>query len=385
MDFKAGITAADDGVTKQVPVTSTGQTGCPASGPGTYAGAVTAPGGSGTMTFTGTVAGYGLATSYVPATVTVGTITLPFSAAIQYPPDSNGLQVAAGSGLPLKVAFSNGTGSAQKVLLTVKGDTSKPAIGGTSPQVTVPAGCQETVSFSVDFPAGTTKGLDSVQVAAVDAGNPSHVFNTASFDVTVTKPPGIWDKYHWYIIGVIILILLLLLYLWRRRAVTRWRMDVRGLTAYLRRDQTQLSELPAKTRAGGSFLFVIQDPEGRSPQLDYEESGLPPYTVRRSGNREVTLTTPAGARFEDVVLGQDAVRVAGTKLQLAFTDDRRRPKPWWAAGVDRGPRRRRKKPRPPAPPSFGTPGQPPSAPTPGAPEPVEPAGPASPGPTNELL
>ena len=98
VDFKAGITATGDGVTKQVPVTSTGQTGCPASGPGTYAGAVTAPGGSGTMTFTGTVAGYGLATSYVPATVTVGTITPPFSAAIQYPPDSNGLQVRLAAG-----------------------------------------------------------------------------------------------------------------------------------------------------------------------------------------------------------------------------------------------------------------------------------------------
>ena len=382
VDFKAGVTAAGDGVTKQVPVTSTGHTGCPTSGPGTYAGAVTAPSGSGTVTFTGTVAGYGLATSYVPATVTVGANPTLFSASIPYPPV--GIQIPAGSKLPLTVAFSNGTGSPQKVLLTVKGDATRPTIGGTS-EVTVPASRQKTVSFSVDFPAKSPQGLDSVQVAAVDAGRPGHIFNTASFDVTVTKPPGIWGKYHWYIIGVIVLILLLLLYLWRRRAVNRWRMDVRGLTAFLRQDQTQLSELPAKSRAGDSFLFVIQDPEGRSPQLDYEEAGPPPYTVRRSGNREVTLTTPTGAQFEQVVLGQDAVPVAGTKLQLAFTDDRRRPKPWYAAGIDRGPRRRRKKRRPLAPPSLGTPGQPPSGPAPGPPEPVGPAGPASPGPTNELL
>ena len=385
VDFKAGIAAAGDGVTKQVPVTSNGQTGCSTTGPGMYAGVVKAPSGSGTITFTGTVAGYGLSTSYVPATVAVGANPAPFTAAIQYPPDQAGLQAPAGGGLSLTVAFSNSTGSAQQVLLTVRGDGTSPAIGGTSREQTVAAGQQETVHFSVDFPASSRQGLTDVQVTAAEAGNPSHVFDTASFDVTVTKPPGIWGKYHWYIIGAIILLLLILLYLWWRRAVTRWRMDVRGLTAYLRRDQAQLSELPAKSRAGDSFLFVIQDPEGRSPQLDYEESGLPPYTVRRSGNREVTLTTPVGGRFEDVVLGQDAVPVAGTKLQLAFSDDRRRPKPWWAAGVDRGPRRRRKKPRPSAPPSFGTPGQPPSDPAPGAPEPVGPAGPPSPEPTNELL
>ena len=393
VDFKAGIAAAGDGVTEQVPVTSTGQPGCPTNGPGTYAGAVKAPSGSGAVTFTGIVAGYGLVTSYVPATITVSQITAPFTAAIQYPPDQAGRQAEAGvGGLPLTVAFSNGTGSAQKVLLTVSGNGTSPTIGGTSGEQTVPAGQQETVHFSVDFPANSGQGLTDVQVTAADAGNPSHVFDTASFDVTVTKPPGIWGKYHWYIIGAIVLLLLILLFLRWRRAVTRWRMDVRGLTAYLRRDEAQLYELPAKIRAGDSFRFVIQDPEERAPRLDYEQSGLPPYIVKRSGNREVTVTTPAGAQYEDVVLGQDAVPVAGTKLHLAFDDDRRRPKPWWTAGAERGPRRR-KKPRPQAPPSFetpgpsplGTPGQPPSSPAPGAPEPVGPAGPSSQEPnSNEL-
>jgi hypothetical protein len=383
VDFKASIAAAGDGVTEQVPVTSNGQPGCLASGPGIYAGVVKAPSGSGTVTFTGTVAGYGLTTSYEPATVTVGPNTAPFTAAIQYPPNQAGLRAQAGGGLPLKVAFSNGTGSAQRALLTVSGDVTRPTIGGTGRELTVPAGQQETVPFSVDFPANSAPGLDTVQVTVTDAGT-GHMITSASFDVTVTKRPGIWDMYREYIIGAAILLLLILLFLRWRRAVTRWRMDVRGLTAYLRQDETQLSELPAKSRAGDSFRFVIEDPEGRAPRLNYEESGLAPHIVRRSGNREVTLMTPAGEQFEDVVLGQDHVPVAGTKLQLAFTDDRRRPKPWWAAGVDRGPRRRRKKPRPPAPPVFGTPGQPPPGPTPGAPDPA-PGGPSSQEPTNELL
>ena len=385
VDFKAGITATGDGVSERVPVTTAGQPGCLTSGPGTYAGVVKAPSGSGAVTFTGTVSGYGLNTSYEPNTVTVSPNAAPFTASIRYPPDQAGLQAQAGGSLPLAVAFSNDTGPTRKVLLDVSGDATKPTIGGTSRELTVLAGQQKTVPFSVDFPATSPQGLDTVQVTVTDAAT-GQTMTKASFDVTVTKPPGIWGKYHWYIIGAIILLLLILLFLRWRRAVTRWRMDVRGLTAYLRRDETQLSELPAKSRAGDSFRFVIEDLEERAPRLNYEETGLAPYIVRRSGNREVTLMTPVGGQFEDVVLGQDAVPVAGTKLQLAFADDRRRPKPWWAAGVDRGPRRRRGKPRPPAPPSYGTPGQPPSGPTtPGAPEPVGPAGPSSQEPTNELL
>jgi hypothetical protein len=381
VDFKAGITAAGDGVTEQVPVTSTGQPGCLASGPGTYAGAVNAPSGSGTVTFTGTVAGYGLTTSYEPATVTVGANVAPFTAAIQYPPDQAGRQAQAGGGLPLTVAFSNGTGSPQKVLLTVSGDGTSPTIGGPNRELTVAAGQHETVPFSVDFPADSTQGLTAVQVTAVDPANPSHAFGTASFDVTVTKPPGIWAKYGLYIIVAIILFLLLLAFLLWRRAVTKWRMKVEGLTAYLRSGEAQVSELQASSRAGDSFRFVIQDPDGRSPRLDYEQPGLAPYIVKRSGHREVTLTTPAGQQHEDVVLGQDTVPVEGTKLSLTF-DDSRRPKPRWVAGADRGPRRRRKK-RPQAP-SNRTPGQPLPDLAPGAQQSAEPAEPSSQGPASEL-
>ncbi|MGO9780146.1 MAG: vWA domain-containing protein [Streptosporangiaceae bacterium] len=385
-DLQVGITVSGDGLSQQVPISSTGQAGCPATGAGTYAGTVAAPSKSGTLAFTGAAAGYGLSTTYIPATVTVGTSPPPFTAVIRYPPDQAGLQVQAGNGLPLTVAFTNDTGSAQKVRLAVSGSGSSPFIAGTASELTVPASpSSKTVPFMVDFPQSSPKGLTQVQVGVADAANPSHSYATASFDVTVTRPPGIWDKYGGYIIGAIILLILIALFLRWRRAVTRWRMDVRGLTTYLRRDGAQLSELPAKSRPSDSFRFVIQDLDERAPRLDYEESGLPPYTIRRSGNREVTLTTPAGVEHEDVVLGQDAVPVPGTKLQLAFDDDRRRPKPWWVAGAARGPRRRRKKPQPPAPPSFGTPGQEPLTPTPGAPEPTRPAEPSSEGPaTNEL-
>jgi hypothetical protein len=161
-------------------------------------------------------------------------------------------------------------------------------------------------------------------------------------------------------------------------------MDVRGLVAYLRRDGTQLAELAAKSRSSDSFRFAIRDPDDRKARLDYEESGLPLYTVRRSGNREVTLSTPTGAEYEDIALGADAVPVDGTKLQLTFAEDRKRPVPWWAARTDRGPRRRRKKhgPRPTRLPSAA--GQQPQTP-PDKPEPNSSAPPASKEPTDHEL
>jgi hypothetical protein len=382
-DLQVGIAVSGDGLSRRVPVSSTGQPGCPTSGAGTYAGLVAAPSQSGTLTFTGIAAGYGLSTTYVPATVTVGPVAAPLTAVIQYPPNQAGLQVQAGRGLPLSVLFTNSTGSAQQVRLTVSGSGTSPSIGGTSSELTVPPGPSKTVPFSVDFPANSPKGLTQVQVTVADAANPGHVYASAPFDVTVTKPPGIWAKYQGYIIGAIIALILLALFVRWRRAVTRWRMDVRGLVAYLRRDGAQLAQLPAKIRWNDAFRFAIQDPAEQTPRLNYEESGLPLYSVRRSGNREVTLTTPAGAVYEDVGLGGDAVPVEGSKLQLAFAEDRKRPKPWWAAGTDRGPRRRRKKrgPRPPVPPISAASG-PPQASSSSTPETVGPAPSASQEPVN---
>ena len=384
--LQVGITVSGDGVPQQqVPVTSAGPAGCQTTGPAQYAGTFTAPSRSGPLTFTGIAAGYGISTTYVPATVTVGTVTPQFTAVIHYPPDQAGLQVQAGRSLSLSVLFTNDTQSARNVRLAVSGTGTSPSIAGTSSELTVPVSRSKTVPFSVYFPANSPKGLTQVQVTVANPANPSDIYARTSIDVQVTKPPGFWAKYGDYIIGAIILLILIVVFLRWRRAVTRWRMDVRGLTAYLRRDEAQLSELPAKSRTSDSFRFVVRDLDERAPRLDYEESGLPPYTVRRSGNREVTLTTPTGAEHEDVVLGQDAVPVADTKLRLAFDDDRRRPKPWWVAGADRGPRRRPKKPRPPAPPSFGTPGLEPPTPTPGAPEPVGPAEPSGKDPTSSEL
>jgi hypothetical protein len=384
--LQIGVTVSGDGLSQQqVPISSTGRAGCPTTGAGTYAGTFAAPARSGTLTFTGIAAGYGLSTTYVPATVTVGPVTPPFTAVIQYPADPAGRRVQAGGSLPVDVVFTNSTGTAQKVLLTVSGNGTSPSIAGTSSVQTVPAGPSRTVPFSVAFPANSSAGVTLVQVTAAAAANSKQVYASAPFDVTVTKPPGFWAKYLWDVIGAVIVLILIALFVRWRRAVHRWRMDVRGLVAYLQRDGTQLSELAAPSRWNDSFRFAIRDPDERAPRLDYEESGLPLYSVRRSGNREVTLTTPAGTEYEDIVLGGPAVSVGGTKLQLALVEDRRRPVPWWAARTDRGPRRRRKKHVPRSTATASTPGQESQTQFPSTPEAVSPAQPASQEPTNNEL
>jgi von Willebrand factor type A domain len=385
-DLQVGITVSGDGVPQQqVPVSSAGPAGCQTTGAGQYAGTFAAPSRSGALTFTGIAAGYGLSTTYVPATVTVGPVAAQFTAVIQYPTDQAGLKVQAGTGLRLSVVFTNHTGSAQKVKLAVAGTGTSPSIAGTSSELTVPPTPSKTVPFSVYFPPNSPKGLTQVQVTVAAEANPSNIYASAPIDVQVTKPPGFWAQYLKYIIGAIILLILLAVFVYWRRKVSKWRMDVRGLVAYLQRDGAPVSELPAPGRPGNSFRFVIKNLEERSPLLDYEASGLPPYTVRRSGNREVDLITPAGLRNEDVVLSGPAVPVAGTKLELAFDEDRKRPRPWWAAGADRGPRRRRNKDKqrvpqwtPPAPEQ-----EPPDQPSVGT-ETVSPAQPASQEPTSEL-
>jgi hypothetical protein len=219
-----------------------------------------------------------------------------------------------------------------------------------------------------------------------DAANPKQVYASAPFGVTVTKPPGFWARYLPDVIGAVLVLILIALFVRWRRALNRWRMDVRGLVAYLRRDQAQLSELAAKSRWSDSFRFAIrEDPDQRAPRLDYEESGLPLYSVRRSGNREVTLTTPAGTQYEDILLDGSAVPVDGAKLQLAFAEDRRRPVPWWASRADRGPRRRRKKHGPRSPVTAPAPVQQPRTESSSTPEAASPAHPESQEPTNTEL
>ena len=107
-----GVTVTGDGLSgpTQVPVSNAGQVAGSAGGVGDYLGTFTAPNQQGTLTFTGTAAGYGLYATQVPATVAVGTASAGFNASVQFPVVTS---VQAGNSITGHVIFTNQTGARQ--------------------------------------------------------------------------------------------------------------------------------------------------------------------------------------------------------------------------------------------------------------------------------
>ncbi len=316
-----GVTASGDGLSGpvQVPVTNVG--GSPGMGSGDYRGTFSAPDQQGTLTFTGTAAGYGLFATQVPAAVTIGTATEGFTASIQYPVATS---VQAGSDITGRVVFANQTGAARHVrlqLTTSGADTQLTSPVGT---ITVPSGNPPSIPFTIGFAKDSPIGSAWLQMKVVDAANPAIVYTAATLNTTVTKPPGFFAKYLWDIIGIILLILLIAAFVLWRRAVHRSRIDVRGLVAILRRNGEQLgAELRAPSRWSDSFRFVIRDETEPTARLDYPQPGFSLYAVRRSGTGEITLVTPNGERYEHVVVGGPGEHMEHNGLELAFRDTRR--------------------------------------------------------------
>jgi hypothetical protein len=337
-----GVTVSGDGLPSpvQIPISPAGESAGSATGLGGYTGTFTAPNQQGTLTFTGAAAGYGLYATQVPATVTVSNATAGFTASAQFPVVAS---VLAGDSITGHVIFTNQTGVARHVSLVL---STSGAIAFISPSVpvTAPSGNPPAVPFTVTFSKDSPAGSAWLEVKVVDAANPGLVYNEAMLNVTVTRPPGFLSKYLWDIIGIIALIILAILAILWLRAVIRSRKDVRGLVAILRRNGEQLGgELKAPNRWSDVFRFVIRDETEPTARLDFPQSGLSEYRVRRSGPSEVKLMTPAGGEPYDVVVGGPGETMDHNGLELAFRDTRR---PRSGRGGGRGPGRRTPAPQP---------------------------------------
>ena len=318
-----GVTVSGDGLPgpTQVPVINASQPAGSATGVGDYKGTFTAPSQQGVLTFTGTAAGYGLYATQVPAAVGVGSATTGFTASVQYPVVTS---VQAGSAITGHVVFTNQTGAAKRVRLVLSTSGANATITSPSGLITAPSGNPPSVPFTVSFDKDSPIGSAWLQVKVVDAANPAIVYNEATLNVAVTKPPGFIAKYLWDIIGIIVAIILAILFVLWRRELHRRRVDVRGLIAILRRNGEQLgAELRAPSKWSDSFRFIVRDESEPTARLDYPQPGFSLYTVRRSGNGEVTLLTPAGERYEHVVVGGPGEPLEHSGLELAFRDKRR--------------------------------------------------------------
>ncbi|MGH3159532.1 MAG: hypothetical protein ACRDNF_23560, partial [Streptosporangiaceae bacterium] len=316
-DLQVGVTVSGVGLTGPVRVPVS--TGDSATSAGDYTGTFTAPHAAGTLTFTGTAAGYGLYATEVPATVQVGADLRGFTATVQ-PPIVNTVQT--GQSIHGQVSFVNQAGPARTVRLELNVGHALAAIDPAGP-ITVRAGNPPSVPFTVTFSKRSPVGSAWLRVAVADAANPNVVYTNATINVNVTKPPGFLGKYLWAIVGVIALIILALLAAWWIRAARRRKIDVRGLIAMLRRNGEQMgAELRAPSKWSDAFRLIIRDEEQPTARLDYPQTGFSVYTVTRAGNGQVRLMTPVGERY-DVVIGGPGEHLDHNGLELAFRDTRR--------------------------------------------------------------
>ena len=341
-----GVTVSGDGLPgpTRVPVTNAGESASSPTGAGDYKGTFAAPNRKGTLTFTGTAAGYGLYATQVPAAVAVGQVPGEFTAGVQLPVVTS---VQAGDSITGHLVFTNQTGAVKHVRLELSTSGAKASITPSGP-VTVQSGNPPSVPLTVSFAKDSPAGSAWLRVRVVDAANPSVAYNQETMNVTVTQPPGFLAKYLWYIIGIIVLIALIIAAVLWRRAVIRARKDVRGLVAILRRNGEQLGkELAAPNRWSDLFRFIIRDEAEPTARLDFPQAGIPEYHVRRSGPGEVKLTTPAGGEPYDVVVGGPGETMDHNGLELAFRDTHRLR---GGRGGGRGASRRPSSPRPTPPP-----------------------------------
>jgi hypothetical protein len=320
------VSVSGDGLagTSRVPVTNAGETSGSATGVGDFTGRFTAPRKAGTLTFTGSAAGYGLYATEVPATVQVGTAVPGFTASVQLPV-VNSVQV--GHGIQGQVNLVNQTGATRGVRLELTASRGTAAITSPSGPITVKSGRPPSVPFTITIGKDSPTGPAWFEVKAVDAAKPSLVYSDVTMNVTVTTPPGFLAKYLWVIIGIAALMVLVILALLWMRAAHRRKVDVRGLIAILRHNGEQMgAELKAPSKWSEVFRFIIRDGDQKTARLDYPQPGFSAYTVRRAANGEVRLITPAGERY-DVVVGGPGEVTDDNGIELAFRDLRHRRVP----------------------------------------------------------
>jgi hypothetical protein len=406
-----GVAASGDGLPgpTRVEVSTAGESAGSVTGVANYKGTFQAPTHEGTLTFTGTAAGYGLYATQFPANVTVSNGLPAFTVTPQFPVQNT---VQSGGTVTGQLIATNKTGAAKQVRLELDKSGADASLTSSS-LVSVPSGNPPVIPFTIAIGKDSPPGTAWLQVRAIDPATGQQL-SQAQLTLTVTRPPGFIAKYLWDFIGALIAIALIIAGILLRRKVIHDRKDVRGLVAILRRNGDQLAELKAPSRWADTFRFIIRDKvdpiapapgapvagigsgftvvgngngaQPAQPWLDYPQAGFSEFMVRRSkAGGEVKLTTPTGHQPFDVVVGGPGVHIDQDGLELAFRDTSRRrrtsgrsSRPGRAAangsGLTLGSYQPDAGAYQPAPPGYA-----PSAPAPGGYPPAPPAGPANPG------
>jgi hypothetical protein len=320
---QVAISVSGDGLSgpTQIPVSNTGETRGTATGVGDYKGTFTAPKGTGTLTFTGTAAGYGLYATEVPASVQVGNGPLSLQSTIGLPVVTS---VQRGHGIQGNVLFTNRTGAARTVRLSLGVSHAYATLTSPAGTIQVPSGNPPATPFTVSFSRNSPLGPAWLQVKVVDATHPGIVYSAETLELTVTTPPGFVGQYLWEIAGVIVLLILAAVALYLRHCKRRQAADVRGLYVMVRRNGERVgAELKSPNKRAETFRFVIRDEGEPTERLDYPKPEDSVYAARRGGAGRVDVVTPAGEQYRVTIGGSGEPLPSG--LQLAFRDARKAP------------------------------------------------------------
>lgn len=302
---------------------------------GTYAGVFSAPAAEGTLTVTGTVKGAGVRADQVPVTVKISDSGTLVQSRVEFDaPD----EVWPGVEVPGTILADNGTGQPRRVRLAVEGTPGSRVTVSPSGPLELASGESER-DFHVVFGDGSARGGTAVTVRVVDDADPRTVYGNGQLSVRLRDEPGFAERYRWVLLGLLLLVVLAAAGWYGWRQAHRRRIDVRHLTAELRRNGERVgAPLKAPSKWAEEFRFVIRDLEGAYPRLDHpsKPGDRSPYRASRDVNGSVAIRTPDGQRDIITLSGQGLRLTDG--LSLSFRDSRpaaSRPRPGSAQRDDR--------------------------------------------------
>jgi hypothetical protein len=285
-----------------------------------YTGTFTAPSTQGTLSFTGTAAGYGVYATVQPATVQVSNTANLFYGTVKFNAPGS---VQRGQSVPGQVNFNNKTGRTETVSLLLSATPAGARITSPNAAVRVPPGVS-TTSFAIAFPGDYPLGTAFLQLQVVDAASPHTSYASTPLIIPVTTPPGLLARFLWEFIAAAILIIAGLVYAESRRRKHRDDIDVRGLSAVLTREDSMVGTpvMAPSAKWSDTFRFVIRDEAGPDARLGMPDpdGDDPVYLVSRGRNGQVKVTPPAGKKFS--VAANGAGKPLPNGLLLVFRDAR---------------------------------------------------------------
>lgn len=329
LSFVADI--AGDGFTNAIPLNDDARDGDSRGQDGVYSGRIVIPDqATGTVKFTGTVAGIGISSD--TRTVDAALVTGPRPLAANATFGNTDWNVAPGDTVEGTVTVANNSGRARKARIIVADAApgTVASIPGEQTVLDVPPSGTSTFDFDLAFAEDTVKGANALTLKVVDDENPDDVIYEWRITATVAEPPPLPQ----IAIGVMVAAVVtaaMVLWLYRRR-----RRDVRGLVVHLYDGAHSRGDLAASEQPSAVFRFHLGEAAAGIPHLAHSAGGDDSYELSRVGG-QLRLRTPHGDT-QQLHLGERvpvspnlSIEVRDEHAPVDFTDEHHHQDPFAAA------------------------------------------------------